>query len=56
MRLTSVHATGSKAFTENLRQQVGVRASALFSYFMSLANVTEPFDVVILDEAHRIAR
>lgn len=52
--LKSVHATGSKAFTENLRQKVGQRASALFSYFMSLANVTDPFDVVILDEAHRI--
>ncbi len=54
MGLKSIHATGSKAFTENLRQKVGVRASALFSYFMSLATVTEPFDVVILDEAHRI--
>jgi DUF2075 family protein len=52
--LRSVHATGSKAFTENLRQTVGPRASALFSYFMSLANVPETFDVVILDEAHRI--
>jgi hypothetical protein len=52
--LKTVHATGSKAFTENLRQTVGARASALFSYFMSLAGVPDPFDVVILDEAHRI--
>jgi uncharacterized protein len=52
--LRSIHATGSKAFTENLRQRVGSRASALFSYFMNLASVTEPFDVVVLDEAHRI--
>jgi DUF2075 family protein len=52
--LKSVHATGSKAFTSNLRQKVGPRASALFNYFMNLASVTEPFDVVILDEAHRI--
>lgn len=54
MGLKSIHATGSKAFTENLRKKVGVRASALFSYFMSLAAVTDPFDAVILDEAHRI--
>lgn len=52
--LRSIHATGSKAFTENLRQQVGTRASALFSYFRNLATIPEPFDVVILDEAHRI--
>jgi hypothetical protein len=52
--LRSIHATGSKAFTENLRQRVGVRAGALFSYFMNLAGTPEPFDVVILDEAHRI--
>jgi uncharacterized protein len=52
--LRSIHATGSKAFTENLRQKVGQRAGALFSYFMNLAGTTEPFDVVILDEAHRI--
>jgi uncharacterized protein len=52
--LKSVHATGSKAFTQNLRQKVGTRAGALFSYFMNLAGVPEPFDVVILDEAHRI--
>ncbi len=52
--IRAIHATGSKAFTENLRQKVGMRASALFSYFMSLAGTKEPFDVVVLDEAHRI--
>ena len=46
--------TGSKAFTENLRKTVGSRASVLFSYFRNLATTDEPFDVVILDEAHRI--
>ena len=50
----SIHATGSKAFTENLRKTVGSRASVLFSYFRNLATTDEPFDVVILDEAHRI--
>jgi uncharacterized protein len=52
--LTAVHATGSKAFTENLRKRVGGRASALFSYFKQLRKLDEPVDVVILDEAHRI--
>jgi uncharacterized protein len=50
----SIYATGSKAFTENLRQRVGSRAGALFNYFRNLASMSEPFDVVILDEAHRI--
>ncbi len=50
----SIYATGSKAFTENLRKRVGTRASALFNYFRNLASMPEPFDVVILDEAHRI--
>jgi len=54
MGLRSIHATGSKAFTQNLRRRVGARAGALFSYFMNLAGTTEPFDVVVLDEAHRI--
>ncbi len=50
----SIYATGSKAFTENLRKRVGPRAGALFNYFRNLASMPEPFDVVILDEAHRI--
>jgi hypothetical protein len=52
--LRTLHVTGSKAFTENLRKLVGGRASALFKYFRDTANVDEPLDVVILDEAHRI--
>lgn len=52
--LRTIHVTGSKAFTENLRKIVGGRASVLFKYFRDTATVTEPLDVVILDEAHRI--
>jgi hypothetical protein len=52
--LSTLHVTGSKAFTENLRKVVGGRASALFKYFRDTANVVEPLDVVVLDEAHRI--
>jgi len=49
------HATGSKAFTENLRKTVGPRAAAVFGYFNSYGSV-EPgqIDALILDEAHRI--
>ncbi len=49
------HATGSKAFTENLRKTVGTRAAAQFGYFNSYGQV-EPgqLDVLVLDEAHRI--
>jgi uncharacterized protein len=52
--IRTLHVTGSKAFTENLRRLVGTRASAMFKYFRDTANVDEPLDVVILDEAHRI--
>src|SRR5207249_1536950 len=49
------HATGSKAFTENLRRVVGPRAAAQFGYFNGFAGA-EPrsFDALICDEAHRI--
>ncbi len=49
------HATGSKAFTENLRRRVGRRAAAVFNYFNNYTQV-EPneLDVLICDEAHRI--
>jgi DUF2075 family protein len=49
------HATGSKAFTENVRKVVGTRGSEMFKYFNSYMN--DPgfeLDVVICDEAHRI--
>jgi DUF2075 family protein len=49
------HATGSKAFTENLRRVVGPRASAQFGYFNGFAGADEQtFDALICDEAHRI--
>jgi DUF2075 family protein len=49
------HATGSKAFTENLRKTVGPRARALFNYFNSFsAAEPELLDAIICDEAHRI--
>src|SRR4051794_7537429 len=49
------HATGSKAFTENLRKVVGPRASAQFAYFNGYTGAEDAgIDVLILDEAHRI--
>ena len=53
-RPRTLHLTGSKAFTENLRKIVGGRAGALFKYFRDTATVTDKLDVAILDEAHRI--
>ncbi|GGF27446.1 DUF2075 domain-containing protein [Hymenobacter cavernae] len=51
------YATGSKAFTENLRDQFGRRSHSFFTYFshyrLSLPN---SLDVVICDEAHRIRK
>ncbi len=49
------HATGSKAFTENLRKIVGSRAGVQFRYFNQFPQA-EPnaIDVLIMDEAHRI--
>jgi hypothetical protein len=52
--LQTLHLTGSKAFTENLRKTVGVRAGAVFKYFRGTATVQQPLDVAVLDEAHRI--
>lgn len=49
------HATGSRAFTENLRKVVGSRAAAQFGYFNSFGTVESgDVDVLICDEAHRI--
>lgn len=50
-----VHCTGSKAFTTNMRAQVGSKASAVFKYFNSFVD-QEPdsIDVIVADEAHRI--
>jgi uncharacterized protein len=53
--VATLHTTGSRAFTENLRRVVGGRASAQFKYFNSLAAADEDeLDVVVSDEAHRI--
>jgi uncharacterized protein len=49
------HATGSKAFTENLRKVVGSRAGAQFGYFNTFAGAEpESVDVLVCDESHRI--
>ncbi len=49
------HATGSKAFTENLRKVVGARAAAQFSYFNSFMSADQGgLDCLVLDESHRI--
>lgn len=50
-----MHATGSKAFTETLRELVGSRARSLFKFFNSFINVeANSIDVLVADEAHRI--
>lgn len=53
--IVALHATGSRAFTENLRKAVGRRSSALFKYFNSFQEAEpQELDVIVLDEAHRI--
>lgn len=52
---STLHATGSRAFTENVRKVVGSRGSAQFKYFNSfLGEEPNSIDVLICDEAHRI--
>ena len=56
MGYNAQHATGSKAFTENIRRVVGRRAgNSQFRYFNQFGGM-EPndIDVLILDEAHRL--
>ena len=49
------HATGSKAFTENLRKRLGSRASIVFNYFNNYTQASrDQLDVLVCDEAHRI--
>lgn len=55
---TVLHATGSKSFTQTMRQVAGkgsTRTKSLFKYFNSFMEA-EPndLDVVVLDEAHRV--
>jgi DUF2075 family protein len=55
--LKTMHLTGSKAFTENMRKVVGSRAAAQFGYFnLNKKGALPPnqFDALVLDEAHRI--
>ena len=53
--IPTLHATGSRAFTENLRKAVGRGPSALFKYFNSFQDAdAQMLDVLVLDEAHRI--
>lgn len=49
------HATGSKAFTENLRKQLGARSKPLLQYFNSYSGADPGVvDVLICDESTRI--
>lgn len=53
--LNAQYATGSRAFTENLRKFAGRAASQQFRYFHQYAMVEpESVDVLICDESHRI--
>lgn len=52
-----LHATGSKAFTETLRDRVAQddqRSSRMFGYFNTVSGRKNDLDVLICDEAHRI--
>jgi len=49
------HATGSKAFTENLWRVLGSRSKAHIKYFNNFGQSAEnEIDVLLADEAHRI--
>jgi hypothetical protein len=49
------HATGSKAFTENLWRILGARSKAHIKYFNNFGQSGEgEIDVLLADEAHRI--
>jgi uncharacterized protein len=49
------YATGSRAFTETLRERIGSRGSIQFKYFNSYQGADrDAVDVLICDEAHRI--
>lgn len=51
------YATGSKAFTETLRNIIGNRGAVQFKYFNSYAAAqTDEIDVLIADESHRIRK
>jgi len=51
------HATGSKAFTENLRKKLGSRTRPLLQYFNSYGSADScVVDVLVCDESHRIRK
>jgi len=51
------YATGSRAFTETLRNVIGTRGAIQFKYFNSYMNAERnAVDVIICDEAHRIRK
>lgn len=51
------YATGSRAFTETLRDIIGKRGSTQFKYFNSYMDAqANEIDVLICDEAHRIRK
>lgn len=53
----TMHATGSKAFTQTLKKQVGTRAGALFRYFNNFGQADrDGIDLLVCDEAHRIRK
>jgi DUF2075 family protein len=53
--LNAQYATGSRAFTETLRNVIGARGGAQFRYFNSYGEAeVNAVDVLICDEAHRI--
>ena len=55
--LNAQYATGSRAFTENLRKFAGRSARQQFKYFHQYAMVDpESVDVLICDESHRIRK
>ncbi len=52
-----MHATGSKAFTETLRDRIAQdeqRTSRMFGYFNTVSGRKNELDVLLCDEAHRI--
>ena len=54
---TTHYATGSKAFTENLRKAIGKNSECNFKYFNSYMDANEnEVDVLICDESHRIRK
>ena len=51
------YATGSRAFTQTLREIIGKRGSVQFKYFNSYVNASrDEIDVLICDESHRIRK